>query len=115
MPSLLAISLCVCQAYSLGKHTFESNFVAFHALDRLLEEGLVSSRVPRHVILLPFNWCVDMLENLLDGVCYLCTDAIPRYLRMMMTTFSQEDKNKTTHQGNDIDATVFARELQRRT
>lgn len=58
--------------------TLEADAVALQALHSLLEELLTRRGHARHVILLPFDGSVDVLENLLHRVCDLCTDTVTR-------------------------------------
>lgn len=60
--------------------TFQADFVSLHALDCLLEKAFVSSRGTRDVVLLPFDRCIDVLENFLDGVRNFGADTVAGYL-----------------------------------
>jgi hypothetical protein len=47
-------------------HTFETDFVPLKTLHSLLEQGLAGRGHSRHIVLLPLNGSVHMLEDLLD-------------------------------------------------
>ena len=62
--------------YDYKKRTLETNPVAPQALHSLLEENLALGGHARDVVLLPLNGCVDVLEDILDGVGNLVTNTV---------------------------------------
>lgn len=56
--------------------TFQADAVALQTLHGLFEEVLASRGHAGDIVLFPLDGCIDIVENLLDGVCDFGANAI---------------------------------------
>lgn len=56
--------------------TLQADSVPLETIHRLLEQGLARGGHARDVVLLPFDWRVGVLKDLLDRVCDFCSNAV---------------------------------------